>query len=101
MQPQQVIRVDLPEHAPLELIQSFWEEAFGEHLLPDESFDPVENEIAFSGKDETLLVIRKTSSDYYDILITSADSRIVRGLTGYVEEVIDELTTHSACLVFS
>lgn len=101
MQPQQVIRVESHENTSLTFIKGFWKEALGEHLLPDSSVHLSENEIAFSGSDETFLVIGKISSNHYEILITSADSRIVRGLTGYVEEVIEELTGDSACLIFS
>lgn len=101
MQPQQLIRVDTPDETSFTGIESFWKETFGEHLFPEATLDSSENQITFSGQDETLLLIRKTSSDYYDILITSADSRIVSGLTGYIEEVLDELTSHSARLIFA
>lgn len=101
MHNQQVIYVESHHSTSLTLIKDFWKEALGEHFTHYSSVDLPKNEIAFFGSDETFLFIRKISLIHYEISIKSADVRITNGLTGYIEEVIQESTSDSAYLMFS
>jgi hypothetical protein len=65
-------------------------EALGSYFSTDYDETKTDNEIAFKGDCETIISLKSTSSTTYQVCIESESGQIVRGMIGYLEEVIDE-----------
>jgi hypothetical protein len=93
----QTVTINLSTNASLQQLYVFWKKALDTYFTND--FDPTAptNEIVFLAPDETSLLFSKEDDEsFYIVTIQSPDAQLVRGLVGYIEEVIEE-NTNDTC----
>ncbi|PLS15056.1 hypothetical protein CVD28_24565 [Bacillus sp. M6-12] len=73
-------------------IYSVIKDALGSYFSSNYHEFPSKNEIVFSGDEDTILSLEEKTPTIYQLSVSSQTIEVVRGMIGYLEEVMEETT---------